>query len=73
MSSLAARKKQRNYRCRQRQGLAVLRIPVQHRELAEALISAGRLTPSETLNRLAVEHEIARLIEEWRSQWAAAC
>jgi len=73
MSSLTARRKQRNYRHRQAAGLAVLRVPVQHHALAEALIISGRMNAAETLNRLAVEHEIARLIEEWRSQWAAAC
>ena len=54
MSSLSARKKQ-HYLRRQARGIAVLRMPVQHFELAEALIASGRMGIAETLDRLAGE------------------
>jgi hypothetical protein len=73
MSSLAARRKQRAYRKRLACGIAVLRVPIQHHELAEALIASGRLSIAETLDRRAVEHEVALLVEEWRRQWDGVC
>lgn len=57
------------YRARQRLGLAVLRVPVLQHDLAEALIEAGRLSPGQTLERAAVEHEVAELVHEWARRW----
>jgi hypothetical protein len=62
-------KKQRNYRRRQANGLAVLRIAVKHHELVAALISAGRMSDTEALDRGRVERQVSRLLEEWRATW----
>jgi hypothetical protein len=59
VSSLASRRKQRNYRKRQACGLAIVQVPVRQYELASALIASGRLTVSEALERRAVEHAVA--------------
>jgi hypothetical protein len=68
-----ARKKQRAYRSRQRNGLIVLRVEVPEIALAEALIASNRLCVSDTANRQAVEHQVADILAEWVSRWQAVC
>jgi hypothetical protein len=62
-------RKQRNYRRRQANGVAVLRIAVKHHELVEALIASGRMNDAEALDRGRVERQVGRLLDEWRATW----
>lgn len=66
---MTKREKQKAYRSRQAMGLVVLKIPVQHFELAQALIESGRLAPAQTLDRLTVQHEAAVILNEWHRRW----
>jgi hypothetical protein len=68
------RKKQNGYRRRRRQGSIVLKIEAAEYPLIEALITSGRLTPDQALDRAEIEREIAAVVEDWRCaatlQWA---
>jgi hypothetical protein len=72
VSSLAARK-QRNYRKRRSCGVAVLRIELPLYPLTSALLTAGRLTPEQALNRGEIERQAGMILEEWRKQWEGLC
>lgn len=58
-------KKQQNYRQRQRAGIAILKVPVDHLTLADAMIASGRLSASEALQRNATEGATAALLDQW--------
>ena len=55
------------FRSRERAGRSVFRIEANHDLVVEALISTGRLTPAETLDRDRVEHELSLVLQEWAS------
>lgn len=61
--------RQRLYRKRQRDRLAVYRVPAGD-DLLLALLTSGRLTESQALNRLRVEQEVAAVLAEWARLWA---
>lgn len=69
MSSPAARSKQRRYRKRCANGIAVLKIEVPLYPLVETMISAGRLDCERASSRKEIEREVAGIVEEWRRQW----
>jgi hypothetical protein len=59
----------RAYRRRQRMGLVVLRCTVPEGEIAQFLISSGRLTATETFDRRRVEEECSRALIELALRW----
>ena len=61
--------RQRLYRKRQRDRLAVYRVPAGD-ELLLALLTSGRLTESQALDRHRVEQEVAAVLAEWARLWA---
>jgi hypothetical protein len=67
LSPLARR--QRRFRERDRMGLIVLPIVVDHRRLIEAILKNGALTEEETLSRDAVARVAGRMVEEVIRLW----
>jgi hypothetical protein len=59
----------RKARARRRQGLGCFRVEGHEHYIAEALIRAGRLSEEQALERAAIEHELARLVEDWCQRW----
>ena len=70
---LAARRKQRSYRKRRANGVAVLKIEAPLYLLIEAMLTAGRLSPEQALQRSEVEREAGAILEEWRRHWEGLC
>jgi hypothetical protein len=68
MTSPGARKV-KNYRARQRAGLAVLKVTVRHYDLVQMLIEAGRMTAEEALDRRRLEHVLAEAVDHWIKRW----
>ncbi|SEM54204.1 hypothetical protein SAMN05192583_0565 [Sphingomonas gellani] len=62
MSTRADR--QRKYRQRQNEGVAVYRVPANY-DILDALITDGRITEQEALNKQEVERALARVVVEW--------
>lgn len=60
--------RQRLYRKRQRDRLAVYRVPAGD-DLLLALLASGRLTESQALDRQRVEQEVAAVLAEWARLW----
>jgi hypothetical protein len=73
LSTLEARRRQKNYRRRRRHGAAVLAVEVQFDALVEAMVSSGRLTPEQALSRHEVEQQVSAIVEDWRQRWAEFC
>jgi hypothetical protein len=46
-----------------------LRLDVHEHRLAEALMVSGRLTDTQALERRQIEHELAKLVEDWIRRW----
>jgi hypothetical protein len=67
--AMAARQRKRRYRQRMRSGEVILRITTHGEALADALIETCRLTPTETLDRHAVEAAAAAILGEWVGHW----
>ena len=61
--------RQRRARARRRQGMVSLRLDVHEHRLAEALMVSGRLTDTQALERRQIEHELAKLVEDWIRRW----
>ena len=61
--------RQRRYRKRQRDGLAVYRVPAGD-DLLLALLTSGRLTEAQALDRNRVEQEVAAVLADWARLWA---
>ena len=61
--------RQRRYRKRQRDGVAVYRVPAGDAVLL-ALIESGQLTESQALDPTRVEKQIAAVVAEWARRWA---
>ncbi|MBD8552449.1 hypothetical protein [Sphingomonas sp. CFBP 8764] len=61
--------RQRLYRKRQRDRLAVYRVPAGD-DLLLALLTSGRLTEAQALDRHRVEQEVAAVLAEWARLWA---
>jgi len=62
--------RQRRYRKRQRDGVAVYRVPAGDAVLL-ALIESGQLTESQALDPTRVEQQIAAVVAEWARRWAS--
>jgi hypothetical protein len=67
MSSHADR--QRLYKRRQRQGEAVLLLDVHYYDLVEALLTSGRLTEEEALDRRQVARAAGDVLADWIARW----
>jgi hypothetical protein len=65
--------KVRAYRQRQRAGLAVLKVPVQHYDLVQALIEAERLSVDAALDRHRVERAAAEVLNDFAKAWLKNC
>jgi hypothetical protein len=63
------RARRRRYNRRQANGLVVLRIECCEHDLAEALMSSGRLSPEQALQRGELEHAVAELIGDFVIRW----
>jgi hypothetical protein len=61
-------RKQRLYRQRQRDRLAVLRVEAGD-DLTAALIVAGRLSESEALNRREIERAVGEVLADLSQRW----
>jgi hypothetical protein len=65
----SAAAKTRLYRQRQRMGQVVLKITVPEYAVAEFLVSSGRLSAAEALDRRTVERAIAAVVVELAASW----
>ena len=61
--------RQRRARERRRRGVVSFHIEAHEHRLAEALIVSGRLTDTQALERRQIEHELAKLVEDWIHRW----
>lgn len=66
---LAAARRQRRYRARQRSGEAVLEVPVAEHDIASALVATGWLTPQQALDRRQLELAISHMLADWSAAW----
>jgi hypothetical protein len=72
VSSPAQRSKarrQQRYRQRQATGEVAVTIVVPECQVAAALITSGRLTPGEALDRRAVARALGEVVVDWSGQW----
>ena len=60
--------RQRRYRRRQRQGIAVYRVAAGDRVI-DALIAAGRLSEREAGDRDRIDAELSAVAAEWADRW----
>jgi hypothetical protein len=63
------RSRKRRFRRRQCNGQIVLRVEVSEHNLAQALISAGRLSPDQALCRHELEQATERVISDFVARW----
>jgi hypothetical protein len=61
--------RQRKCRARRKQGTVVLHVEVHEFRLVDALITAGRLSESESQRRAMVEKAAAALLEDFAQRW----
>jgi hypothetical protein len=61
----ALNRRVKRYRARQRQGVALLRIPVDLLVVQNCLIDDQRLGPADTLERPKVEAAVRAIVSEW--------
>ena len=68
MSSHATR--QKAYRERQRDSLAVLAVPVRYHDFIAALLRSTRLNEGEALDRRLVEDAAAKVLDDFITRWS---
>jgi hypothetical protein len=67
--AMAARRRKRAFRERQRRGRIVLKMEVDEFEIAAALVRSGHLTEPEATNRAALEQGVAIVLRKWSEEW----
>jgi hypothetical protein len=60
--------RQRTYRQRQRDGVAVYHVPASD-DVLLALMASGRLTEEQAMDRQRVEQEVVAVLSEWARRW----
>jgi hypothetical protein len=65
----AAAERQRRSRGHRRAGEALYRVWASEWDVVEALVSSGRLTEAEALQRPLVERALAAVLIEWAARW----
>ena len=69
--ALTSAERQRRYRKRQQRSVAVYKVPAND-DVLHALLTSGRLSEEEALDRVKVEAELAAVVREWSQIWRRA-